>query len=686
MQAFNQTNSELDRITEIILALSDEINHIEELENQDISLTMGKLVKQTARRYYYQFRIEPKIIIKGSRDNCIIVDGQSHECTWRRGTATVKVIESNEVEYRENRETEDSFPEDDQDDSSIITVIITGAPLPECLEQATLKIEHAKLLKTIRNCYDNIYSESSNRKSDKNKIPVLNMAEQLFNGVSVPLLSPSAQTQMSAPNNNNHHSNIGESLANSTLTKDDSKIASHFAALNQYQKDAVQMAMHRSLSLIWGPPGTGKTHALAMLAIKHLQAGRKVLLVSNSNAAVDVAMQAICERLVDTSYYDDYRLLRMRANGRALEQQYPKVARVNHFCRDNNASSQQNSGDKKNRKARLTYAEVLENARLIAITCYSGTTNESIQKWGYDVVIVDEASTASLPHLYAIARHAKLAITLVGDFIQLPPIGKGKSPITIKWLQRSIFDQLHLSTVKEALTCKYLAPLRTQYRMHPQIATIANQVFYQGMLLNDESTEHLIYSHQSPLFDANSVTLIDTTTILNEQDYKAIPRFNRYNSTLSLQILNNLLEQGLTETLTIGYTSPFKRQTQLVRRQWKELLTEQCHAAKRDKQKLTIDTIHSFQGNQVDLLLLDLTECATTPDISFNDPTKHGWRPDLLINVAITRTRQKLIIIGNLPYFRSRYPHDSFIRRVLRSASSTGSTIHAIDLKQLMTR
>lgn len=69
MQAFNQTNSELDRITEIILALSDEINHIEELENQDISLTMGKLVKQTARRYYYQFRIEPKIIIKGSRDN-----------------------------------------------------------------------------------------------------------------------------------------------------------------------------------------------------------------------------------------------------------------------------------------------------------------------------------------------------------------------------------------------------------------------------------------------------------------------------------------------------------------------------------------------------------------------------------------------------------------------------------------
>jgi superfamily I DNA and/or RNA helicase len=173
----------------------------------------------------------------------------------------------------------------------------------------------------------------------------------------------------------------------------------------------------------------------------------------------------------------------------------------------------------------------------------------------------------------------------VGDFIQLPPIGKGKSPITIKWLQRSIFDQLHLSTVKSALACKYLAPLRTQYRMHPQIATIANQVFYQGMLLNDESTEQLIYSHQSPLFDANSVTLIDTTTILNDHDYKAIPRFNRYNSTLSLQILNNLLEQGLTEKLTIGYTSPFKRQTQLVRRKWKELLTEQCQEAKRDKQK-----------------------------------------------------------------------------------------------------
>lgn len=682
MQAFNQTNGELDRISEISLALCDEINHIEELENQDISLTMGKLVKQTARRYYYQFRIEPKTIIKGSRDNCIIVDGQSHECTWRRGTATVKVIESNEEEYRENRETEDSFPEDDQDDSSIITVIITGEPLPESLEQATLKIEHAKLLKTIRKCYDNIFSEYSSRKTDKNKIPVLNMAEQLFNGVSVPLLSPAPQTQMSAHNNKNN----AEPLANSRQTADNSKIASHFAALNQYQKDAVQMALHRSLSLIWGPPGTGKTHALAMLAIKHLQAGHKVLLVSNSNAAVDVAMQAICQRLVDTAYYDDYKLLRMRASGRSLEQQYPNVARVNHFCRDKNANSKPDSGNKKTRKTRLTYAEVMENARLIAITCYSATTNESIQKWGYDVVIVDEASTASLPHLYAIARHAKLAITLVGDFIQLPPIGKGKSPLATKWLQRSIFDQLHLSTVKEALACKYLSPLRTQYRMHPQIASIANQVFYQGMLLNDESTEQLICRHQSPLFDANSVTLIDTTTILNEYDHKAIPRYNRYNSTLSLQILSALLEQGLTETLTIGYTSPFKRQTQLVRRKWKELLTEQCHEANRDKQKLTIDTIHSFQGNQVDLLLLDLTECATTPDISFNDPTKHGWRPDLLINVAITRTRQKLIIIGNLPYFRSRYPHDSFIRRVLRSASGTGSTFHAIDLKQLMTR
>lgn len=683
MQAFNKTNSELDRITQIILALSDEINHIEALENQDISLTMGKLVKQTARRYYYQFRIEPKIIIKGSRDNCIIVDGQSHECTWRRGTATVKVITDNEEEYRENRETEDSFPEDDQDDSSIITVIVTDEPLPERLEQATLKIDHAKLLKTIRKCYDNIYSAYSNRKTDKdNKIPALNMAEQLFNGISVPLLSPAAQTQMSASNNND----IGDPLANSRQTADDSKIASHFAALNQYQKDAVQMAMHRSLSLIWGPPGTGKTHALAMLAIKHLQAGRKVLLVSNSNAAVDVAMQAICQRLVDTAYYDDYKLLRMRANGRTLEQQYPKVARVNHFCQDKNARSQPNSGSKKNRKARLTYAEVMENARLIASTCYSATTNDSIQKWGYDVVIVDEASTASLPHLYAIARHARLAITLVGDFIQLPPIGKGKSPLATKWLQRSIFDQLHLSTVKSAMACQYLAPLRTQYRMHPQIATVANQVFYEGLLLSDESTEQLIYRHQSPLFDANSVTLIDTTTILNEHDYKPIPRFNRYNSTLSLQILHTLLEQGLMETLTIGYTSPFKRQTQLVRRQWKELLAETCNQDNKYKQKLTIDTIHSFQGNQVDLLLLDLTECATTPDISFNDPTKHGWRPDLLINVAITRTRQKLIIIGNLPYFRSRYPHDSFIRRVLRSASSTGSTIHASDLKQLMTR
>ena len=114
--------------------------------------------------------------------------------------------------------------------------------------------------------------------------------------------------------------------------------------------------------------------------------------------------------------------------------------------------------------------KILSEARLIATTLTKTFTAKQFPDTPFDVLILDEASMAPLPHLYWAASRCRGYITIVGDFLQLPPICIAKEDMAQKWLGRSLFSVLGIDQVKKAIRDDRVTLLDTQYRMAPEIS------------------------------------------------------------------------------------------------------------------------------------------------------------------------------------------------------------------------
>ena len=118
---------------------------------------------------------------------------------------------------------------------------------------------------------------------------------------------------------------------------------------------------------------------------------------------------------------------------------------------------------------------ILSEARLIATTLTKTFVAKQFPDTPFDVLILDEASMAPLPHLYWAVSRCRGYISIVGDFLQLPPICISQEGMAKKWLGRSIYSVLGINEVKEAGKDQRVTLLDTQYRMAPAISTIPNQ-------------------------------------------------------------------------------------------------------------------------------------------------------------------------------------------------------------------
>ncbi len=592
---------------------------------------------------------------------------------------------------------------------------------------------------------------------------------------------------------------------------------------NDAQKIAIGASFFSRLAVIWGPPGTGKTTTVAQAIEAHLNAGRRVLLVSHANAAVDEALMDVADQLRTTPFYNEGRLVRLgnpqsshlekitdkcplvlldkiaaklgeslskekldlekeKAGLENILEQYNNVLQAMRVVKTlsseltaiaseysklsgklsaaneelerllgvqtrNRAklAEAQSSGsikrffksldprkiqreidqagvaiDAKKRLAKeiadrihalgdlrarkegevekakteadkhlatmkVTPAEIgnrhkemaarkdailarlaeinqlldelqkkiLSEARLVATTLTKTFTAKQFPDTPFDTLILDEASMAPLPHIYWAASRCRGFITIVGDFLQLPPICIAQEATAQKWLGRSLFSVLGIDNVKKARSNDRVTPLSTQYRMAPEISVIPNRFFYQGMLTDDPSTANRSLDDgvsRSPLALVETGAMNPWCSRLSTGG-----RFNLYSAllccTLAKKIILNVHDGK------IGIMTPYAAQARLINkiaRDWDIL------------DRVRVSTVHRFQGGEESIIIFDTVEGSGTRVAPMLDDTKPDSDARLLLNVAVTRAKYRFYLVAHTKHLLSDLHPDSVLARMIQ--------------------
>ncbi len=317
-------------------------------------------------------------------------------------------------------------------------------------------------------------------------------------------------------------------------------------------------------------------------------------------------------------------------------------------------------------------AELIKGANVIATTLTKSYSSKPVTSREYDCVIVDEASMAPLPALWCASGLAKNKVVIVGDFYQLPPIAKHKVDPSSKskeevekeerlvnqWLKKEIFERVEIvRSVETGIKPEWLEQLKIQYRMHPDIASVVNYLVYgrnsrKFALDSDISTEKIGVEllEKEPLPKAH-IGIYDTS---NNKTYPVQTDsgsyYNLFHAILSLRLAQKAIESGYDQ---IGIISPFRAQTNLIRRMVKDQNIEK---------NVMVDTVHRFQGYERELIIFDTT---TGNRNKLLDDDKEGGDDSKLVNVAFSRAKQKLIMIVDKNRVEKEHSPSSLVKKFI---------------------
>lgn len=436
------------------------------------------------------------------------------------------------------------------------------------------------------------------------------------------------------------------------------------------QGNAVINSITYPISIIWGPPGTGKTYTMARIAKHFLNEDKTILMVSHSNISVDGLISELYKQIVNG---DDEKLNYLVDTGRILRygfvrgEELSKNDKVVAF----NIALNHNPSLKKRREELLEKKDKLEgkitpeaieiekqlkeikteikkkektyvkNARLIATTISKGTIDKEFDNMKFDVVMFDEASMAYVPQIFEAAMFANEHFICVGDFRQLAPISQSDAK---NYLSKDIF--LHLGIIDEFGDLHYhpwLTMLNEQRRMHPDISKFSSLEIYDGLLKDypDVKTKRCSIVTKGP-FAGSSMTLIDTTSTYNVCKRNSDnSRFNILNALLSFQIALDAVNSGQD---TVGIITPYQAQSRLIQ----ALISDYDFNLKK---KMICSTVHQFQGSERDVIIFDSVESHPyeKPGILMHKNDNDSLLR--LINVALTRARGKFITLANKRYW-----------------------------------
>lgn len=427
-----------------------------------------------------------------------------------------------------------------------------------------------------------------------------------------------------------------------------------FPWLNKAQERAVnEVLWAKDVAIVHGPPGTGKTTTLVEAINETLMRESQVLVCAQSNMAVDW----ICEKLVDRGI----NVLRIgnptRVNDKMLSftyerrfeahPDYPQLWAIRKAIRElrrKKKGRDDNFHQKLERlKSRATELEIRINAnlfgeaRVIASTLV-GSANRLLDGMKFGTLFIDEAAQALEAACWIPMRRVS-RIVLAGDHCQLPPTVK-----SIAALKGGLGKTLMERIVENKPECVTL--LNVQYRMNDEIMRFSSDWFYDGKV----TTAPEILQRKSILNFDRPIRWLDTGQIDFGEDEPGSKEqfvgenFGRVNKGEAMLTLDSLQayftkvgkQRILDEQIDVGVISPYRAQVQYLRR-----LIMKREFFKPYRRLITVNTVDGFQGQERDIILISMVRANENGEIGFLRDLRR-------MNVAITRARMKLIILGDV--------------------------------------
>ena len=420
-----------------------------------------------------------------------------------------------------------------------------------------------------------------------------------------------------------------------------------FPWLNATQEEVVNKVLHaKDVAIVHGPPGTGKTTTLVEAVYETLHRENQVLICTQSNMAVDWISEKLVDRGVSVlrignpSRVNDKMLSFTYERRFESHPDYPQLWSIRKAIRELYARSRKGAEREAVRqkinslKDRATELEIRINeslfseARVIACTLV-GSANRLLTGQKFGTLFIDEAAQALEAACWIPIRKADRVI-LAGDHCQLPPTVKAPEA-----LRAGLGHTLMQTIVKNKPDTVSL--LKLQYRMNDEIMRFSSEWFYGGMLQSAPEVKYRsILDFDTPIEWVNTEGLDCNEEFIGEN----YGRINKSEAELSIEQLKGYItkigrERFLDERIDVGMISPYKAQVQYLRR-----LVRNDAFFKPYRQAITINTVDGFQGQERDVILISLVRA--------NEEGQIGFLNDLRrMNVAITRARMKLIILGD---------------------------------------
>ncbi len=427
------------------------------------------------------------------------------------------------------------------------------------------------------------------------------------------------------------------------------------SVLNASQQAAFQKILQANeLAIVHGPPGTGKTTTLVQ-AIKAIvdHEHKQVLVVAPSNAAVDLLSEKLSDaglnvlRIGNPARISE-KLLSLTLEGKTAEdsriKEVKRLRKQAGAYKDMAHKYKRNFGkaERDQRKALFDEARkiikeaeqteqyiadsLIAQAQVITATLV-GANHYTIRNLTFHTVVIDEAGQALEPACWIPVLKAE-KVVMAGDHYQLPP--------TVKSNQAGIQGLYHTLMEKcVALHPQAVSMLEEQYRMHRDIMNYSSRVFYEEKLIAHQSVaEHLLHEGSTAL------NFIDTAGCSFDEKTEGTSTYNPEEAAFLFRHLHILATElsnvySKNDFPTIAVISPYRRQVELMQ----EMLREHPDL-KQYSGRIAVNTIDSFQGQERDIVYISLVRSNTENAIGFLTDIRR-------MNVAMTRARKRLVIIGD---------------------------------------
>ncbi|WP_314713560.1 AAA domain-containing protein [Segatella salivae] len=442
-----------------------------------------------------------------------------------------------------------------------------------------------------------------------------------------------------------------------------------FPWLNPTQERAVnEVLWAKDVAVVHGPPGTGKTTTLVEAINETLMKESQVLVCAQSNMALDWISEQLVDRGINVLRIGNPTRVNDKMLGFTYERRfeshpdYPQLWAIRKAIRE--LRSHRKRGDERfhqkfeHLKARATELEIrinsnlFDEARVVASTLV-GSANRVLEGMKFGTLFIDEAAQA-LEAACWIPMRRVTRVVLAGDHCQLPPMVKSIAALKAG-LGKSLMERI-VEHKPDVVTL-----LKIQYRMNEKIMKFSSDWFYHGEVESAPQTRNRgILDLDEPIEWRDSK--VDDEEGDSGESFvgESFGRINKAEAQLTLDTLEDYFkkigkQRILDEHIDVGVISPYRAQVQYLRR-----LIRKRESFKPYRHSISVNTVDGFQGQERDIILISL--------VRSNDQGQIGFLNDLRrMNVAITRARMKLIILGDKATL-CRHP---FYRKLNEAIEST---------------